>query len=778
MLTADPHLGAAHQAMAAQLTGPLAAGAADEPVDVDTAGRAAVPGGWEPLLLAAPAAPLREIGLRLIAVLDPDGAAIDLPPLDFAPWTEAGAFLPLHREQVDAATRTGTGFELALRVRELRPDGSTPLVPVAQTRNRVRLTVLHGVLGRALFLMGSEKARLRRAGRELVAAGSLDYAFADALDRHGADLGVARFADTLTVSGGQLVTAVARESDVDYRRRLAMYRPWLLPTRSRLLELLNGSGGPGDPNAGPLAELGVAERFSIIEQDNEFAVAVKIVGAGPGTHRANFLDYVRRTVLVWPRNNTAANAVHNVRFVPASARTRTGELRTALRTMFAFTADAATDPALAPALGNALVRLGRCRDALTAGIPPPWPLRRAQRADRGSRYELGLGADLAPLVPAELTALAIELANPNRPAADPVTESLLATMAPASPADDPDGRWLLQPCGLRTVHRLAGGDLYVSTLPTFGLAIDAPDQLSAAATVDVEAHYHAPGDPGANAVLLAALTQAAGAWTGAPWAQLDDTTARARWDLAQSGPGAAGARAVFAAAGLPAVDQPAPVVERLEKLPAELLTTVRLDPAFAAAIVAGDPDAIDSLRELAGVLEAAGLASVLPLVTGSPEVVLVVGVIGLPAAGVNLAQRRPTGFRWYTVPLGKDGAKDPGEVGAVGSRTRFRAPRVPSVTALVVLGYARRGLTDPYEHRVTLPDGTMLDPLAYEFTMNALDHCYPMGVEVNTYSLRRAHVDLDGDGTADPLDPSAARTYRTFRRRRHRGEAAALLEES
>lgn len=778
MLAADPHLGAAHQAMAAQLTGPLAAGAADEPVDVDTAGRAAVPGGWEPLLLAAPAAPLRDVGLRLIPVLDPDGAAIELPPLDFAPWTEAGAFLPLHREPIDPETRTGTGLALALRVRQLRPDGSMPLVPVAQTRNYVRLTVLHGILGRVLFLMGSEKARLRRAGRELRAARSLDFAFADALDRHGADLGVARFADTLTVTGGQIVTAVARESDTDYRRRLGMYRPWLLPTRSRLLELLNGPGEPTDPNTGPLSGLGVGERFSVIEDDNEFAVAVKIVGAGPGAHRVNFLDYVRRTVLVWPRNDAAANTVHNARFMPTSARTRTNDLRAALRTMFTFAADAATDPALAPTLGNALVRLGRCRDALTAGTPPPWPLRRAQRADRGGRYELGLGADLAPLAPAELNALVNELANANRPPADPVTESLLATMTPASPADDPDGRWLLGPCGLRTVHRLAGGDLYVSTLPTFGLAIEAPDQVTAAATVDVEAHYHAPGDPGANAVLLAALAEAADAWTGAPWTRLDDTTARARWDQAQSGSGAAGARAVFAAAGLPAVEQPAPVVERLEKLPAELLTTLRLAPALAAAIVAGDPDAIDPLRELAGVLEAAGLASVLPLMTGSPEVVLVVGVIGLPAAGVNLAQRRSTGFRWYTVPLGKDGAKDPGEVGAVGSRTRLRAPRVPSVTALVVLGYARRGLTDPYEHRVTLPEGAVLDPLAYEFTMNALEACYPLGVEVNTYSLRRAHVDLDGDGTADPLDPSAARTYRTFRRRRHRGEAAALLEES
>ncbi|MGW0203282.1 hypothetical protein, partial [Nonomuraea sp. NPDC003201] len=219
-----------------------------------------------------------------------------------------------------------------------------------------------------------------------------------------------------------------------------------------------------------------------------------------------------------------------------------------------------------------------------------------------------------------------------------------------------------------------------------------------------------------------------------------------------------------------------PAVERLARLPAELVATVRLDPAFAARITTGDPAAADTLRTLAAVLETAGIASMLPLVTPS-NVLLVLGVVGLPGADVNLAPRRSTGFRWYVVPLGRRlPVSDTGRIGVVGARTRLRAARVPGVFALVTLGYARRGRTDPYEHRVDLPDHAVMSLLQYEFTMNLLEHCHPAGVEVNTYALRRRHVDLDGDGDAEPLDPALARTFRLFRRRRQRGEAAATFD--
>jgi hypothetical protein len=49
---------------------------------------------------------------------------------------------------------------------------------------------------------------------------------------------------------------------------------------------------------------------------------------------------------------------------------------------------------------------------------------------------------------------------------------------------------------------------------------------------------------------------------------------------------------------------------------------------------------------------------------------------------------------------------------------------------------------------------------------------------VNTYAIRQDHVDLDGDGNGEPLTPTISKTYRAFRRRRHRGEVAMTLDEA
>ncbi|NVB84562.1 MAG: hypothetical protein HOV81_39670 [Kofleriaceae bacterium] len=86
-----------------------------------------------------------------------------------------------------------------------------------------------------------------------------------------------------------------------------------------------------------------------------------------------------------------------------------------------------------------------------------------------------------------------------------------------------------------------------------------------------------------------------------------------------------------------------------------------------------------------------------------------------------------------------------------------------------MVGYARRGLTDPYELRVEPPEGQELTPKQYERLMNLLDHVHGIGVEMNTYAIRTAHVDLDADGNADALPPSVARTFRAYRRRHRRG---------
>ena len=291
-----------------------------------------------------------------------------------------------------------------------------------------------------------------------------------------------------------------------------------------------------------------------------------------------------------------------------------------------------------------------------------------------------------------------------------------------------------------------------------------------------EAHFRAPGDAATNVVLVRGLVAAAKVWAAAPfngpaWTVLSDTDARARWQAAV--PPAAATLDGFRAAGLPAVVTPGPVVEQLLRLPAELVSTIRLDTTQSGRIIAGGNAPAAQLRNLTTVVRNQGIASALPLVTGPTEVVLVLGAIGLPQAGINLSDRRSSGFRWYLVPIQGPG----GELTAVGSRTMF-TPADAGVYALVVVGYARAGKTDPYEFRVELPPAARLTPLQYEFVMNVLEQTFPIGVEVNTYAIRHDHVDLDGDGNAEPLAPAVSKTYRAFRRRRQRGEVAVTLDET
>src|SRR5262249_3515264 len=159
------------------------------------------------------------------------------------------------------------------------------------------------------------------------------------------------------------------------------------------------------------------------------------------------------------------------------------------------------------------------------------------------------------------------------------------------------------------------------------------------------------------------------------------------------------------------------------------------DAGLTARILAGDPVAADQLHKLADALESGGVVSVLPLVSGAAEILIVVSVVGLPEAGINLSDRRSAGFRWYVVVLGGQG----GEVKVTGSRTFF-IPSTPGLYAVVAIGYARHGLNDPYEYKLDLPDGALLSLLQYEFLMNSLERAYPIGVGINTFALRKEHI--------------------------------------
>jgi hypothetical protein len=759
----DPDLFAAasHLNMREHLSGPAASGAQEVELPISETGDVIVE--WsarEPLVVAAPRQALEDASLRLAAVHDPDGAGTALLALDFAPFSEAGAFLPLHRPAVAESTATTSPFSLRLTLTRIDPTGVETGVPAAQIRDLVQVRIIEGVLGRLIFALGTEKGRIRRHARELAAQRLLGHTHLDALDRLGADLGVPRFADDLVFRNGEIATDKRLEPDEEYRRRLSLYKPFFIPTRSRLLGLLNGPGENGAANAGPLSGLGLTSRLSLLEDDNEFAVAIHLISAGDDVQRLNFLDHVRRTRLIHPRNDPQANQIHADRFLSSETRQEVQDLRNSLRDGFSFQAGAA----IAPMLASVLERLRRCRAAL--GVATPWPVLRAQDSALGSRYELGLGVDLAAPPDAELNAMRDALANPDRPLADPETESLLASMSSAPAVEDTEGSWLLRACGINTVHRIDSNRIYVSHFSTFGLVITAPSNAAVGESVDLEARYHAQGDPGKNVVLTEGLASALGEWTasgGPAWQVLTDAEAAAEWAALAARAETDPALGVFRAAVLPAITDPLPVVDRLNRVPVELLETIRLAPTQSAAIVAGSPAAIDSLQALVAALRGHGIASGLPLITPANQVLLVVSVIGLPEAGVNLSEKRTSGFRWHVVSIRGSG----GRVGSVGSRTSF-TPSEVGLYAIVCLGYARRGLTDPYEYRAEMPQGEVLSLRQYEFLMNLLERTHPLGIEVNTYSIRKEHVDLNGDGLAEPLLPAASRTYRAFQRPRYR----------
>src|SRR5258705_13942394 len=97
-------------------------------------------------------------------------------------------------------------------------------------------------------------------------------------------------------------------------------------------------------------------------------------------------------------------------------------------------------------LARALWRVVSCRRAL--GVTAPLVILRAQDDAGGSRYELGLGVDMQRPPAAELDQLAQALTSNNVSAsATPETRALLASMSALSSGADPDGAWLLRPCG-------------------------------------------------------------------------------------------------------------------------------------------------------------------------------------------------------------------------------------------------------------------------------------------------------------------------------------------
>jgi len=749
---------ASYQHMSAHLTGPFAAGSVGNEVPIDFAGQVQLT--WstrDPLLLIGLRASLGAEQIQVAATL-PTDTTRSQPVALFSPFSEAGSSLPLYLPPAAPDTHSAGPVTIPLSVTRMLADGTSQPVAAANVASLLVATVVEGIMGRVIYLLGAEKQRIRRERRELLAMRQLAFARDDALDQQGADLGVPRFAETLAYVNGEVVTQNRREPDAEYRRRLEIYRRFRASTLREVREALNGPGDQTQPNTGLLGQMGVTARFQVLDTPTPFAVAIHMFGVGDNS-RDEFLKAIRQTRLVLPMDDATANSIHQSRFWPQEAKDAVNALRARLRQHFSFSE---AEPALAPRLAETLDLVGKVAAAL--GVTLPWTVIRTQDDLAGSRYELGLGADLTPLTPAQLTDLQKKVADPKRaPISDVQIEAIVRSMQPQAPDADPEGAWFLSACGMRTVHRVNTTTLYVSHLPTQGLTISGPAFASPGPAQTFEAYYHAPGDPGPNLVLQQGLQQALSAWTasgGSAWNTLSSADLKTRLDNLPALAANDTALLNFRAAGLPAITQAPVIVQRLERLPAELLGAITMDATLAGRIRT-QPNATAELQRIAALLQAHGLASVLPLVTQQNEIMLVVSVIGLPEAGLNLNEQRATGFRWYHITLHGHGMQ---MAPLVGARTQVSGGI--GLHALIVIGYARHGQPDPYTYQVDLPDKTTLNLLEYEFLMNLLEQCFPIGVQINTFAIRQQHVALAGDGVVTPLRPSVARTFRPFYRRR------------
>ena len=734
--------------------GPLAAALRYDALTIGANARATVPAGaYEPLVMIAPAVDLgdEEWVVEITRIAPAPQTALE--PVRFAAFSEIDGFLPYMAPAVGADHTLADALVLRLRVRR---DGA--LVPAAETRNLLRVRYAEGRFAKLLAITQGETLRTRRLGREIAARRTLEHARGFMLDRIGRELAVPRLEDEVTVKSGEIVVSAARESDDDYRNRLGIYRPYLVPTRSAVLDRLNGAGSP-------LQAAGAPSDFDIREDDNPFMVSFKVFGVGGTANegrqiRARYLKYLRDTTLIDPVRN-----VPTMRHLPSLQRQREQAMRLRLRGRLQF--DATTTRSMAPWLARAFDRAVRCLDHLA--VAGALRIVRCQEDAGGSRFELGLAAELHPLPAGMVSAIrtAIE-AGPAMPAGDRELEGVLAELADTN-RSDPAGTWFFRACGFRTVAPLSGGRLLLSHISMGNLQLEGPDGLDLVAARS-GTEFSAKMQPEGNNIDMALANALAGGATGWP-AGVDDWTV-----VPPSGTNAALAglddpglpqQAVFDEMGLGLPGDIAAFRQSLNSYPAHVFRVLQLGAGLSGILSANDNMAVDRMGLLADTLGANGAASMVVLKT-TGGLVLIVGSIGLPQIGTSIGPRRSSDFFWSgTVVSGGSHVTLRGQ----GTRTIVKAIGA-GVFAATTLAYSRIGGTDPFEWRVTLPPDAVLDYAQYEILMNLLDRTYPVGVEINTWTIRRRNVALDGVHP-QPLSPRMSRSYRPFLRRRFQGSGDA-----
>lgn len=758
------------------LTPPFAAAATRDVLPL-TAGRFEISGPRrQPAVLLR----LRVALARSAVVVHPevDGAA--QPAVVFAAYSPAGALLPLYVPRL-AAGSDGTGsFTVAVRVWHLdgpavagvAHDAEAVAAPAgaplgdAAAAGLVEAVVLDGTLSRLVYLSTLEKQRLLTIGREITAGRHVGLARAAALDAHGADLSVPRLAD---------------EPDDRYRARLAIFSSWRLATPAGLRAALNGPGPEDAPSAGLPSTVGVTARFRVVEQANQLAVAVRLVEVGGTVPFRERFQTMLTGGLLFDLDRPAAAPL------PEAARDRLDRVRATLDR--ALDRDGSDDTRYLTTLtATTLDRAVRMLHLATGD--GSLSLVRAFTTDPDPRHELGLGVTVKRVDRRRLdrAAKAVRTARQAAAAGEPVTwpgageEGVPADLAaavlgaePRDSDDDPLGAWIFTAAGMATVTAPDDDTLHLSPLPSLGLVVEGPAALARGAGAEYRARLRQDDSTGRHVLVTEAWGRARRdleALGGAPGLVEPDALRQGLNRLADAATELPPALSPLVPAGLaPAL--PGELAARvLEAYDLDLLLGVAVDDDVTGV----DPASSEGheLRERmvarCAALTAAGFHSVRVLpAPGGSGVLLLAALSVLPGGANRPGEPPPAAYRWYVteLPAAGQGAGPLELRRGVGGRALVHAAR-PGLALLVCVAYVRRGLADPYEARVELPGDEVLTLDQYGYVMNLLEHLCPLGVEINTFDLRRNHVSVDG---TEPtfLSSRVSRSYTRFRRRRTGG---------
>ncbi|MBH0053133.1 hypothetical protein I6E74_02980 [Salinibacterium sp. SWN139] len=677
------------------------------------------------------------------------------PDVVFGAYSHEGTALPAVAPTTTADLSGPFSVHVTVRYQggDAAFSGTSPEEPALQSPDVEELLegrLVTGVLGKLAVIGALEKQRLIAQAREVAASRSLDLARRHSLDVLGVELGVPRRTDI-------------DEADDAYRARLAIFRAFRLSTPGGFANALNGPGDPEGANRGLPALAGVKHRFDIIEQINPLSVALKLVEVGDGSSLNDFHKKLRRNHLVDLLHRAPTQ-------LPPARRVEWEADRATIRSEVIVPAgDSARylHPGAARCLASA-VRLMR-----GVGISDQISLNKAHDPQAGSEFELGLGIVAGKLTQEQLKTLVEripEVARSER-VEDP-NVALAADMHPRPVEDDPLGAWFFNACGFVTVVEHSTKEVLLSPFPMHGLSIEGPGRLDPGDSVRLRARYVSASSGGVHVLAAQARQRVEGAFAVGEQLRLMSIVDGAQLteiveSIAGDAPDAPVAFAPLVKAGIVARDSAAQATS--------LLGAADLDLAVAflwkreeVVGTRGDDSLVKHVSELSRVLTDGGFSSVVGLSSASSDsLVLVASVAQLPGS-LSVPGEPPAAAYWWTETAIISGPhsvqRHPCGISADGSTSvRVRA-RAEGIGLVAVVGYHRVGLADPYGVRITLADPeALLTAEQYGYVMNLLGAFCPIGIEINTFDLRRAHVDADGDGESEWLTSRASRSYHQYR---------------